>query len=75
MENLIGKSVIFMVTIGLLSSGIAKCSLDIGMGAKFIRGVGSAALGTNNSELQDCQYGVCLNTYSRPTQPVQPSPR
>ena len=76
MENLIGKAVIFMICIGFLSTGVARCSIDMESGAKFLRGVGGAMLGTGNSEVdklgQQCTNGICVDTLPRDL-PARPS--
>ena len=63
MFDLFGKTSFILVLIGLLSTGIARCSIDLETGAKFMRGVGSAMLGTNNPEVngQNCENGICIN--------------
>ena len=79
MFDLFGKTSFILVLIGLLSTGIARCSIDLENGAKFMRGVGGSMMGTNNPELTGtCENGVCINqqnTDRNPyqTQPVQPT--
>jgi hypothetical protein len=75
MFDLFGKTSFILVLIGLLSTGVARCSIDLEGGAKFMRGVGGSMLGTSNPEVgQNCQDGVCVNTrrpsqqFDRPTQ-------
>ena len=84
MFDLFGKTSFILVLIGLLSTGIARCSIDLESGAKFMRGVGGSMLGTNNPELSgNCEGGVCINQQNtdrnpylnQPVQPVQPSRR
>jgi hypothetical protein len=81
MFDLFGKTSFILVLIGLLSTGIARCSIDLENGAKFMRGVGGSMLGTNNPEVkgQNCIGGVCIDNnrptqqFDRPMQPVQPN--
>jgi hypothetical protein len=82
MFDLFGKTSFILVLIGLLSTGIARCSIDLENGAKFMRGVGSSMLGTDNPELTGtCENGVCINQQNtdrnpyrnQPVQPIQPN--
>lgn len=78
MTDLIGKICLVLVTIGLLSTGITRCSIDLENGAKFMRGVGGSMLGTSNPEIGgNCEDGVCVESgrptqsFDRPRQPTQ----
>ena len=81
MFDLFGKTSFILVLIGLLSTGIARCSIDLENGAKFMRGVGGAMMGTSNPELngQNCRNGICINQqttdfnpYPRSVDPLPP---
>lgn len=76
MFDLTGKMAVWLLVVGLLSTGVVQCSVDSQGAAALIRGVVGAMTGSANPEIDGnggkrCLEGVCLDT--RPS-PVRRSP-
>ena len=65
MESLIGKSVIFLIMVGFLSSGVTRCTIDVQAGASFLQNVITTMSGTTNDARGNCSNGVCFDTPSQ----------